>query len=225
MIQFKHWRDAEVWRKRLPFMAANGAFLLLVLLLGAAPLYHIFVEGEESLAERRATLARYEAVAGQEAAVREYARQVKEINAHGDLLEGSTAGVIAAALQSKLKAMAETAGVTVRSIQALPPKSLGAAGAASGPGSGGGAPSQPAGGAGRASAPQLFGARVEVSGTPESIHSFTRAIETGPPLLIATAAMLNQPIMMWRPQGEETPPPEISAQIDVYGGALAKDQQ
>jgi general secretion pathway protein M len=222
MIRMKNWQDAEAWRKRLPFLAANGAFALVVVLVVVAPLYHLFVEGEESLAERRATLARYEAVAGQEAAVREYAREVKEINAHGDLLEGSTAGVIAAALQSKLKTMAESAGVTVRSIQALPPKALAVPGAPPAPGAGN-AP-QAVGGAGRASPAQLFGARVEVAGTPEAIHSFTRAIETGPPLLIATAATLNQPLMMWRPQGEDAPPPEISAQIDVYGGALAKDQ-
>ncbi len=221
MIYMKHWRDAETWRKHLPFLAVNLGALAFVFLVVVAPLMHYFVEGEESLAERRATLARYEAVASQESAVREYARQVKEINTHGDLLEGSTSGVIAAALQARLKAMAEKAEVTVRSIQALPPKSLGAPAALSGPGATGatstGAPPHP-------SAPQLVGARVEVSGTPEAIHNFTRAIETGPPLLIVTAAMMNQPLVMWRPQTEDLPPPEVSAQIDVYGGAMSKDQ-
>jgi hypothetical protein len=217
------WPEAETWRRRLPFLAVNLAILAVFLFGVLAPLFRFFVEGEESLADRRATLARYEAVAGQENAVREYVRQVKEINTHGDLLEGSTAGVIAAALQSRLKVMAETAGVTVRSIQALPPKTLGPSGLAlSSPVTSGGA--QGGNNAAHASTPHLVGARVEVAGTPEAIHNFTRAIESGPPLLLTTAAMLSQPFMMWRPQAEEQAPPEISAQFEVYGGALAKDQ-
>jgi general secretion pathway protein M len=220
MKSMKHWRDAEIWRKRAPFIAINLLVFVIVLMAAVIPAVHFFVEGEESLAERRATLARYEAVASQQSAVRDYARQVKEINAHGDLLEGSTAGVVAAALQSRLKSMAESAGVAVRSIQALPPKSL----ASSASQTGGAAAAISGAGAARPSAPQLVGARAEVSGAPEAIHNFTRAIETGPPLLIVTAAMMSQPLMMWRPQGDDAPP-EVSAQIDVYGGSLAKDQQ
>jgi hypothetical protein len=211
-----------MWRQRLPFLALNIALAALLFAGVVTPVVRYFTDGEESLAERRATLARYEAVAAQEGAVSDYVRQVKVINTHGDLLEGTTAGVVAAALQARLKVMAESSGVTVRSIQALPPKPLNALGLESADPTTGGsaaASNDPAHGAG----PQLVGARVEVAGSPEAIHNFTRAIWAGPPLLLTTTASISQTMMLWRPTGDEQPP-EVTAQFEVYGGALAKDQ-
>ncbi len=202
--------DNHIWLRRLPFVAVNLFFAVGLLFGVAAPLFHFFVDGDESLTERRVTLARYRAVAAQENAVRDYARQVKESNTRGDLLEGTTIGVATAALQARLLAMAQAAGVAVLSIQALPLRTLSAAGLD--------ATSRHPG-----DEPQLIGARIDVSGTPEAMHSFTRAIDTGPPLLFTTAAAMSQSTIAWRKPSEDEQP-LIQAQIDVYGGALTKDR-
>jgi hypothetical protein len=199
-------------RKRLwrlaPFVAVNLVFAALAALALAALWNWAFVD-DDGLAERREVLADYRAVAGQENAARDFVRQVREGNAHGDLLEGPSAGVINAALQSRLKAMGEAAGVNVQFIQALPARKLG------------GETAEPAGPAGRQGA-QLYGARMAFAGTAEATHRLTLAIESGPPLLLIVAAVMSHN-MIWRPPGEDQQI-LIQSQFDIYGGALEGDR-
>ncbi len=201
---------ASLWRGRAAFLAVSVVAAALLLFGVVAPLLDWALDDGDSLADRRALLARNEAVAAQENAVRDYVHQVKDSNARGDLLEGASAGIVTAALQSRLKAMGEAAGVTVLSIEALPLKTLGVSG--QGPVS---APSH----SGPAQSPQLVGARMAFTGTATATHNLTRAIETGPPLLLITSAVMTQPIG-WRPPTEDQQP-IIQAQFDVYGGSLA----
>lgn len=188
-IDFKHLR------RHAAFIAFNIGVICVFVFGVAPPIVGVLKDGADGIAQRQATLARYEAISAQESAVRDYVKQVKESNAHGDLLEGASSGIVAANLQARLKTLGETAGVTIRSIQALPAKNLGTT--------------------------PLVGARIDLSGRLEAVHTFVRAIESGPPLLFVMSATLRQQSMAWRLPGDENP--EMEAQFDVYGGSLQKD--
>ena len=202
--------NARAWPEFAAFIAITVAGLALAIFAVLAPLM-IWALQDEDLSDRRMMLARYRAVAAQENVVRDYVRQVKERNAGGALLEGASAGIVAAALQSRLKAMGEAAGVTVLSIQALPPKTLAAAG--------GDVTGEPAAGPaqGGAPQPQLIGARMDFTGTMETAHNLARAIEAGPPLLVITSAVMSQTMNWGAPADDQSP--ILQAQFDVYGAA------
>ncbi len=203
-------KNAHVWLEFAAFVAITVAGLALAIFGVLAPLL-VWALQDEDLSDRRMMLARYRAVAAQENAVRDYVRQVKERNARGDLLEGASAGIVAAALQSRLKAMGEAAGVTVLSIQALPPKTLATAG--------GDATGESAAGSaqGGAPQPQLIGARMDFTGTMETAHNLALAIEAGPLLLVVTSAVMSQTMNWGAPADDQSP--LLQAQFDVYGGA------
>lgn len=205
-------KNAHVWPEFAAFVGITIAGLAVAIFGVLAPLL-VWALQDGDLSDRRMILARYRAVAAQENAVRDYVRQVKEKNAHGDLLEGASAGIVAAALQSRLKAMGEAAGVTVLSIQALPPKPLAAAG--------GDATGEPQASSAQSGAPkpQLTGARMDFTGTTETAHKLARAIEAGPPLLVITSAAMSQTMNWGAPTDDQ--PPLLQAQFDVYGGAPA----
>ncbi|QGM96086.1 type II secretion system protein GspM [Methylocystis parvus] len=194
------------WKRFIAGRAGRRAIFIGVNLVAFALVYLVFIEparrmiagGAEAIAQRRQTLARYEAVAAHEQQIQDYARQVAETNARGELLDGDSEGVINANLQARLKSIAEGAQVTVRSIQMLPEKSF--------------------------QGVTLVGARLDVSGAYENIHALARALEGAPPLMIITAASLRGQSMFWGApiaQGD----PEIEAQFDVFGGAPQKGRQ
>lgn len=183
--------------RRAAFAGFNLLALLLAWLIFVEPFRRMIADGAEAIAERRQTLARYEAVAGHEAQIQAYAQQVNDINGRGELFDGDSEGVISANLQARLKTIAEQAQVTVRSIQMLPEKSF--------------------------EGVTLVGARLEVSGPYENIHTLARMLEGAPPLLIITAATMRGQAMLW---GAAPPPDEeIEAQFDVFGGAPKKARQ
>lgn len=179
------------WGRRALFIGANVAFAASLYLGVIAPIQSFLADGAEHIAERQATLARYQSIVAQEDAVRKYVEQIKDGNARGELLEGSSEGIVNANLQARLKSSAERVGVTVRSIQILPPKSLHGA--------------------------KLIGARLDVFGKFELVHALARAVEGESPLLLVTAAAL-RPRAAYL---EATKPDEevLEAQFDVYGGA------
>jgi hypothetical protein len=203
-------KTTRSWPEFAAFVAITAGGLALAIFGVLAPLL-VWALQDEDHSDRRLMLARYRAVAARENAVRDYVRQVKERNARGDLLEGASAGIVAAALQSRLKVMAEAAGVTVLSIQALPPKTLAAAG-------GDAAGESAAGSAqGGAPQPQLVGARMDFTGTMEAVHNLAQKIEAGPPLLVIASAVMSQTMNWGAPADGQ--PPLLQAQLDVYGGA------
>ena len=194
------------WGRGALFVAANLLGALLLYLLVVAPLLGFLGDRASRIADRQATLARYEAVAAQEEAVREFEKQVAESNSRGDLVAGASDGIVNANLQARLKTLAAAAGATVRSIQMLPAKTLGH--------------------------DTLVGARLEVSGSLEALHTLARALEGEPPLLIIAAATLRAQMSLWNmpfmgaAQTPNAPEPEqsVDAQFDVYGGAQAKER-
>ncbi len=184
--------------RRLPlvrrgiFVGANLLALVIFYFLFIEPVRRIIAEGAEAVAERRQTLARYEAVVSHEEQIKDYARQVANINASGELIEGDSEGVINANLQARLKSIAEASRVTVKSIQMLPEKEFRGV--------------------------TLVGARIQATGSYESIHELARAIEGAPPLLIITTAALRILDPFWGGGGNQIEQ-NIDVEFDVFGGA------
>jgi hypothetical protein len=179
------------------FVGANLLLAAIVYFALIAPLRQFLNDRAEAVTQRRATLARYEAIVARESAVQDYARLVTESNARGELLDGASEGIINANLQARLKTLAETAGVTVRSIQILPVKTLRGV--------------------------TLVGARIDVSGSIEPVHSLVRALEGESPLLLVLTASLRGQSMAWGFLQAETQN-TIEAQFDVYGGAPSRER-
>lgn len=184
--------------RRLPlvrrgiFVGANLLALVIFYFLFIEPVRRIIADGAEAVAERRQTLARYEAVVSHEEQIQDYARQVANINASGELIEGDSEGVINANLQARLKSIAEASRVTVKSIQMLPEKEFRGV--------------------------TLVGARIQATGSYESIHELARAIEGAPPLLIITTAALRVLDPFWGGGGNQAEQ-NIDVEFDVFGGA------
>lgn len=179
------------WGRRLLFFGVNLGLAAMVYLGVIAPIQSFLSEGAERIADRQATLARYQSIAMQEGAVRDYAKQVRDGNAQGELLEGNSEGTVNANLQARLKSSAERSGVTVRSIQVLPAKILRGA--------------------------KLIGARLEVFGKLESVHALSRALEGESPLLLVTAAALRPRVGYL--DAATTSDEVLEAQFEIYGGA------
>ena len=188
--------------RRAIFVSANVLAALVVYFLLVDPILRLVSDHEDDIAQRRATLARYEAVSRQESAVQAFAKQVADSNTRGDLIDGASAGIVDANLQARLKALAEHANITVRSIQMLPIKTLRGA--------------------------SLVGARLDVSGSMEALHSLVRALEGESPLLLINAATMRSQQTFWGvlpAAGKQEKPAALSvdAQFDVFGGALLKE--
>lgn len=179
--------------RRSVFAGVNLLALLLFYFVFIEPARHMIAIGADAIAERRQTLARYEAVVAHEDQIQAYAQQVSDINGRGELFDGDSDGVISANLQARLKAISEAAQVTVRSIQMLPQKVF--------------------------QGVALVGARLDVSGSYDRIHALARALEGEPPLLIITTATIHNQTMFW---GASQETDELEAQFDVFGGAPKK---
>ncbi len=195
-MNWKTLSESPAGRRAL-FIGANLLAIALFYLVFIEPARRMIADGAEAIAQRRQTLARYEAVASHEEQIQEYARQVAETNGRGELLDGDSDGVINANLQARLKSIAETAQVTVRSIQMLPDKPF--------------------------QGVTLVGARIDVSGSYENVHALARALEGAPPLMIITAASLRGQTMFWGAPAQTEQ--DIEAQFDVFGGAPQKGRQ
>lgn len=177
------------WGGRALFVALHAGLAAVLAVALILPLRTMLTERTNGLAERSEVLARYEAIAAHEGTASAFAREVRERNTRGGLLEGGNEGAASAGLQSRLKSKAEGEGATVRSVRALPGRTLGSA--------------------------QLIGARLEVSGPIEAVAKVVQGIENGQPLLMVTAASL-RPAAQGRARANEEP--VIEAQLDVYGG-------
>ncbi len=181
--------------RRAIFASVNLFIVALIYLVIIEPARRIIADGAESVSQRRQTLARYESVASHEEQIVEYAKQIADINARGELFDGGSEGIVNANLQARLKMIAEAANVAIRSIQMLPEKPF--------------------------QGVTLVGARIEVAGGNDNVHALARALEGDPPLLIITAATIRGQAMFFGMQQPETDL-EIEAQFDVFGGAPLK---
>lgn len=193
-------RPSEPGRFRLPslkFWAVNALILAGLYLLVLQPIRDAIASGDEGLADRRSTLARYESVVAQADAIEAYAKEVAAGNARGEFIPGENDGIVAANLQARLKAAADDAKVSVRSLQMLPSKNVQGA--------------------------TLVGARLEVVGPLATVHALARNLEGDAPFLFVTDADLRSQSLFWGAVADKEP--EIEAQFDVFGAAAPKTSQ
>ncbi len=184
-------------RPEIRFWLVNGLILVALYLLVVQPIRAALANGEDALAERRATLARYASVAAQAQRIESFAKGVAARNDGGQFIAGDNDGLVAANLQTRLKSAADGAKVEVRSLQALPSKT--------------------------AQGSTLVGARLEVTGTIEAVRALVRDLEGGRPLLMIGDADLRSQTNIWgAPEGKE---PQLEAAIDVFGAAAPRSSR
>jgi hypothetical protein len=107
---------------------------------------------------------------------------------------GPNEGVAVANLQARLRIFAQTHGTVLRSIQGLPARSEGAT--------------------------RFIGARLDVSGTIQSVHRLVFAIEDSRPYLFVSNATLRMQQRAINPNAPASEP-VIDAQLEVLGAFRA----
>jgi general secretion pathway protein M len=185
MMQLR-WLD-DTWVRRVLFVGVNGAAVFVVALLVIGPVREVLDGRDAQIAEQRSMLARFMAVASQEATVEAAAKQAPADN--GEYLTGSNDGVVNADLQTRLKALVETAGAHLRTVSALPPQTV--------------------------EQLRYIGSRMDLFGSLPSIHRTVAAIENARPFLFVRGAVI-KPAPPTGP-ANASQEPVIDAQLDVFG--------
>jgi len=176
-------------RRRLSFLLGNLAACAFLLFAIVLPLNAGFAERDATIAGELTRLARLRAVVAQAARVRAIMADTSAQLHGGELLTGGHENVISADLQTRLKAMTESAGAQARAAAALPLKV--------------------------SDDIRYIGARIELSGSIQSIRQAVHAIESARPYLFITAATIKgAPTFGGQPPVAE---PALQAQLDVFG--------
>jgi general secretion pathway protein M len=183
-----NWLDAP-WLRRAVFVGFNLAVAFTIFILIADPLYTLFADRDAQIAEMNETLARMNAVANRKQDVGALARQVGAEGDLGEFLAAANEGAANAALQARLKTMAESAGAHIRSVQGLPAKASGQV--------------------------RYIGARIDLYGALGAVHKAVYAVESGRPYLFVS----NASIRLSPSAGAQaaTTEPVIDAQLDIFG--------
>jgi hypothetical protein len=185
MMQLR-WLD-NTWVRRFLFLGVNGAAVLAVALLVMGPVRDVLTSRDAQIAEQRSMLARFMAIAAQEATVEAAAKQVPADE--GEYLTGSNDGVVNADLQTRLKALVEAAGAHLRTVSALQPQTV--------------------------EQLRYVGARVDIFGSLPSVHRAVAAIETAKPFLFVRGAVIKPATPTGLANASQEP--VIDAKLDVYG--------
>lgn len=185
MMQLR-WLD-HTWVRRGLFVGANGAAVLVVAVLVIGPVRDILERGDAQIAEQQRMLARFMAVAAQEATVEAAAKQAPADK--GEYLTGTNDGVVNADLQTRLKALVEAAGAHLRTVAALPPQT--------------------------AEQLRYIGSRVDIFGSLPSIHCAVASIEAAKPFLFVRGAVIKLAPLTGPAHASQEP--MIEAQLDVFG--------
>lgn len=179
-------------RYRTVFFVACNLAVLAVCLWAFAPVYDLVTDRDSEIATKREMLARLQSIAAREAEVQAAARQPNAQLDQGEFLAGSNEGVMAADLQTRLKAITERSGARIRTIQGQPTKV--------------GDPIR------------YIGARLTIFGNLQRVHNTIYAIETEKPYLFVTDAVVKLASPVVRNGTPEEP--VIEARLDVFGAAL-----
>jgi general secretion pathway protein M len=184
-------------RYRAFFFVACNLAVLAVCLWALAPVYDLVTDRDSEIVTKREMLARLQSIAAREAEVQAAARQPDAQLDQGEFLAGSNEGVIAADLQTRLKAITERSGARIRTIQGQPAKV--------------GDPIR------------YIGARLTIFGSLQRVHNTIYAIETEKPYLFVTDAVVKLASPAVRNGTPEEP--IIEARLDVFGAALMGRQE
>jgi hypothetical protein len=173
--------------RRTVFVGVNLLLLGAVWLLVIAPIVGVFAVQSERLAAAQRMQAQYGAVASRGETARSARSALWSEVSTTAFLTGDTDGSLDAALQARLKSIAETAGVRVRSIRALEPKTT--------------------------EGLRYFGAHIEFSGAIGALHSALKNVEQGEPFLLIETANFRVPASVAGTVATVDPP--IEASLDV----------
>jgi hypothetical protein len=182
----QEWQNNR-WLRGLAFVGANAAAVLVLTNLVMVPVRDALARRDAQIAEQRVMLARFKALAAQEAAVEAAAKQAPTDT--GEHLAGTNEGVINADLQTRLKSMVEPAGARVRSVRTLPSQT--------------------------AEQVRYIGSRIEIYGPLAAIHRAVATIEASKPFLFVRSAAIKPAPPAGRPDNSQEP--VIEAQLDVFG--------
>lgn len=183
------WNRAPL--RRGIFILANIVALIGFWIVVIWPLQGFFADREAQLSERRAALARFQAVAAQRSTVERLATQSAADGHRAEFLQGTNDSVAAANLQTTLKGMVDPTGVRLRSISALPAKPM--------------------------EGMKLIGAQLEMTGTIKAVYETVRTFETAKPFLFIVGAQLKPTQRVAVSIAFTRAEPTIDVQLDVVG--------
>jgi len=186
----------ELLSNRVPlrrgvFVLANVAALFGFWAVVIWPLQGFFADRGAELSERRAALARFQAIVAQRGTVERLAAQSAADGRRAEFLQGTNDSIAAANLQTMLKGMVDPTGARLRSIRALPAKPM--------------------------EDLKLIGAQLEMTGTMRAIYQTVRTIETAKPYLFIVGAELKPTQRAMVLSALSRAEPTIDAQLDVVG--------
>jgi general secretion pathway protein M len=177
------------FRRRALFVLGNLAVVAVVVVAFVTPVHSFFADRDGGIEGQLRILARLNAIAAQAANVQSIASETSAQMRGAEFLAGTNENVISADLQTRLKAIVETAGARSRAVQALPLKI--------------------------ADQIRYSGSRIEIVGPLQSIHRAVYAIESAKPYLFITGGTMKvMPSMNSQGISEE---PVIQAQLDIFG--------
>jgi general secretion pathway protein M len=182
-------KDRTFLMRRGLFVGVNLCLLIAIYLLAIRPVLSLFSEQADRLAQARAALSQYAAIAARETAVRSKAARAGDAATSSAFLQGTSDGVINAGLQARLKTIADQAGARVQSVRALEP--------------------------GTDRDVRYLGAHLELAGSIAAIYAALQTIEDREPYLFVDAASLRMPAAP--PGTSPAQEPLIEAQFDIYG--------
>lgn len=190
----KIFSDARLGRQTL-FVLGNLAACALVAGVIVMPIFTFFADRDSRIEEQRRVLARLSAITAQAANIQSIISDTKAQMQSGEFLVGPNENVISADLQTKLKALTESAGARSRAVQALPVKI--------------------------SDQIKYSGSRIEIFGSLQSILRAIHTIESAKPYLFVTGAALK--ILPAAGQGVSQEP-VIQAQLDIFGAVQVGSQ-
>jgi len=182
-------------RLRMLFVVGNLAAGAAIVSIGVLPLFEMFAERETRIEQQSKQLGRLQAIVNQTARVDAVEAQTKAQMQGAEFLAGASENVVSADLQTNLKALTQAAGASLLTVQALPPKTVDHL--------------------------RYSGARIEISGSLQSILKAVYAIEASTPYLFISAATLKSTQAQPGGVSEE---PVVQAQLDVVGAMQAGKQ-
>lgn len=178
------------------FLAFNVFMLLCIYMIVVQPIGTILTEQATRLSDRSGELARYQAMAGEESAVRALFGQARDERNASIFLSGENEGAASAALQARLKQVGENSGLQIRSIAALEPRTENAV--------------------------RYLGAQMDVSGAIASIHQTLDSLQRGiAPVLFVKSLTIRAPASAAGDAAEQQP--ILNVQIEVLGAVQNVD--
>ncbi|MGJ4946775.1 type II secretion system protein GspM [Bradyrhizobium sp. HKCCYLS20291] len=175
-------------RRRVLFVLANLAVLGLIVWSVVWPVATTFADRDARIQDQRRLLARLNAIAGQVAGLETLASETESELKSGEFLAGANENVIAADLQTKLKAILANVGAQTRAVQTLPIRTIDQL--------------------------RYSGVRIDLSGPLPAVTRVVHAIESAKPYLFVTNATLKSAPGLRQAAVEE---PQLQAQLDIYG--------